>query len=99
MNISLERMADNAAHAEYFLKQLANRNRLIILCVLNEGELSVTELNTRVPVSQSALSQHLARLREAGMVATRRESQTVYYRLDDPDVSLVIGCLYQKYCQ
>jgi len=99
VKISLDKMAGNAEQAESFLKQLANRNRLMILCVLTEGELSVTELNTRVPISQSALSQHLAKLREAGLVSTRRESQTVYYSLDDPDVSLIIGCLYQKYCQ
>jgi DNA-binding transcriptional ArsR family regulator len=99
MKICLEKMANNAEQAESFLKQLANRNRLMILCILTEGELSVTELNSKVPLSQSALSQHLAKLREAKLVSTRRESQTVYYRLDDPDASLVIDCLYQKYCQ
>jgi len=98
MKISLTEMAERAAEAEIFLKQLGNANRLMILCVLTEGELSVGDLNERIPLSQSALSQHLAKLREAGFVATRKESQTVYYQLSDPRVETLIQNLYKIFC-
>lgn len=99
MDISLEEMSARSSEAEGFLKQLANSKRLMILCVLSEGELSVGELNKRVPLSQSALSQHLAKLRAVEFVATRRESQTIYYRLHDPRVELIIQNLYTVFCQ
>lgn len=69
-----------------FLKALANANRLLVLCALVEGEKSVGELNAAVPLSQSALSQHLAILRKDELVATRRESQTIYYSIASPEV-------------
>jgi len=99
MKISITEMAERSAEAEVFLKQLANSKRLMILCVLSEGELSVGELNERVPLSQSALSQHLGKLREAGFVATRRESQMIKYRLTDPRVEKIILSLYQVFCE
>ncbi len=68
------------------LRLLANERRLEVLCALREGELSVGHLAERVGLSQSALSQHLARLRADGIVATRRESQTIFYRIADDDV-------------
>ncbi|MFG6082544.1 ArsR/SmtB family transcription factor [Paracoccus litorisediminis] len=80
------------------LSMLANAKRLLILCELAKGEMSVGALQTRVGLSQSALSQHLARLREAGMVATRREAQTVYYRIDDPRLEQLMAALYDAYC-
>ncbi len=98
MKISPAEMAKNASDAEQFLKQLANSKRLMVLCVLIEGERSVGELNEQIPISQSALSQHLARLREAGFVSTRRESQTIYYQLADPRVKNVIQDLYSMFC-
>ncbi len=98
MNINFTEMKEHASDAEKFLKQLANANRLMILCVLTEGELSVGDLNSRVPISQSALSQHLAKLRQAGFVATRRESQTIYYQLADPKVEAIIANLYEMFC-
>lgn len=67
--------------ATALLKALANENRLRILCLLDDAELSVTELNQRLALSQSALSQHLAILRREGLVNTRRASQTIYYSL------------------
>ncbi|MBL4782042.1 MAG: helix-turn-helix transcriptional regulator [Porticoccaceae bacterium] len=70
----------------------------MILCALSEGELSVSALNECVPLSQSALSQHLATLRRGGMVATRRESQTIYYRLYDPKVRMIIETLHTMFC-
>lgn len=98
MNISPTQMAKHADDAEQFLKELANAKRLMTLCVLAEGERSVSELNELIPISQSALSQHLARLREAGFVSTRRESQTIYYQLSDPRVKAIVGDLYQLFC-
>ncbi|MFA7554665.1 MAG: metalloregulator ArsR/SmtB family transcription factor [Spongiibacteraceae bacterium] len=98
MKINPADMAKNAVQAEQFLKQLANGNRLMLLCTLLEGEKSVSELNEQVLVSQSSLSQHLAKLREAGFVSTRRESQTIYYQLADPRVKTVIQDLYSLFC-
>jgi DNA-binding transcriptional ArsR family regulator len=98
MQIDASRMAEKSKEAEEFLKKMANQNRLMILCVLSEGEQSVGELNERVPLSQSALSQHLSLLRDAGLVATRRESQTIYYRVSDVRVEMVLKNLYDMFC-
>lgn len=91
-------MQEHAQAAANLLKALANENRLMILCTLITGELSVGELNTRVPLSQSALSQHLASLREAGLVATRKEAQTVYYSLLGDEAQKIIAVLQSIYC-
>ena len=72
---------EHATEAAAFLKALANDQRLLMLCCLLEGSLSVGEINERVPLSQSALSQHLGVLRDAGLVTTTRQSQTIYYAL------------------
>ena len=79
-------MARGAGEAARFLRALANENRLMVLCCLGKGELSVSELLERVPLSQSALSQHLAVLRNEELVATRREAQTIHYRVADERV-------------
>jgi DNA-binding transcriptional ArsR family regulator len=92
-------MQQNASEAVTLLKGLANESRLMIMCVLTEGELSVGQLNQRINLSQSALSQHLAVLREQGLVNTRRESQTIYYRLADSPAMSVIGLLHEVYCE
>ncbi len=92
-------MQQNATEAVTLLKGLANESRLMIMCVLTEGELSVGQLNERISLSQSALSQHLAVLREQGLVKTRRESQTIYYRLADSPAMSVIGLLHEVYCE
>jgi len=88
-----------AVRAAALLGALANPNRLMILCSLIEGEHSVGELNERIPLSQSALSQHLARLREEGLVGTRRESQSIHYRIVDPVVLDLIAPLHRRYCR
>lgn len=98
MNIRLAELAPKAAEAESFLKALANRHRLMVLCELHKGEHSVTRLQEAVGLSQSSLSQHLARLREDNLVKTRRESQTIYYSLANQNVSRVIGLLYELFC-
>ena len=92
-------MQRNAAEAVSLLKGLANESRLLIMCVLAEGEVSVGQLNTRIKLSQSALSQHLAVLRDQGLVKTRRESQTIYYRLAETPAMNVIEILHAVYCE
>ena len=88
----------NAKIAATMLKAIANESRLLILCNLEGKELSVTELNDQIDLSQSALSQHLAVLRKDGLVKTRRESQTIYYSLSDVRASKVIKTLHELYC-
>jgi len=94
----LKKMRRNAEEVCNFLRSLANENRLLVLCVLLEGEKSVGELNSHVDLSPSALSQHLAWLREGGLVQTRREAQTVYYRLADERVRDMLSLLKQQFC-
>jgi DNA-binding transcriptional ArsR family regulator len=94
----LDDMQQHAQDAAALLKALANENRLMILCTLMGGEMSVGELNEQVPLSQSALSQHLACLREAGLVSTRKEAQTVFYRLEGDEAAKVIAVLQSIYC-
>jgi DNA-binding transcriptional ArsR family regulator len=96
--MNLEDLAPKAAQAEGFLKALANRHRLMILCELHKGEQSVTALQRVGGLSQSSLSQHLARLREDELVKTRRSSQTIFYSLANDNVSRVIALLYELYC-
>jgi len=93
-----ESMRVHAADASRLLKALANEKRLMLLCLLVEGERSVGELNARVELSQSALSQHLAVLREDGLVATRREAQTIYYTLAPGPAHRIIETLHDIYC-
>jgi DNA-binding transcriptional ArsR family regulator len=88
----------HASDAAGLMKALGNESRLMILCVLAEGERSVSDLNTIVPLSQSALSQQLARLRQQNLVTTRRESQTIYYSLADGPADRVINLLHDIYC-
>lgn len=92
---ALEERADYVAER---LGLIANPKRLLILCRLAEGEASVGELQKKVGLSQSALSQHLGRMREAGLVATRREAQTIHYRLADDDTRAVMAALYDVFC-
>ena len=88
-----------AGEAVALLKAMANEPRLLVLCHLaEEGELSVGELADRVGLSQSALSQHLARLREEGLVATRKEAQTVYYDVRDPRAQQLLALLHDLFC-
>ena len=83
--------------ATNLLKAMANENRLRILCLLDDGELSVSELNAKLALSQSALSQHLAILRREGLVATRRSSQTIYYSLQGNEACTVVETLAKLY--
>lgn len=91
-------LARHADAASRLLKALANPNRLMILCALSQGECSVSELNERVPLSQSALSQHLAVLRTDELVVTRRVSQTIYYRNLEGPALRVVRLMHELYC-
>jgi DNA-binding transcriptional ArsR family regulator len=95
---ALDDMESHAEDAARLLRSLANPNRLMLLCALTKGELSVSALNDCVPLSQSALSQHLAVMREEGLVATRRESQTIYYSVVAGPALQVLEVLYTAFC-
>ena len=91
--------AAGAAKAAQWLRALANEQRLLVLCLLLEaGEMSFGELQARLALSQSALSQHLARMREEGLITFRREAQTLYYRIDHPEVARLIAILKTIFC-
>ncbi len=88
----------HAEAAAALLKALANPQRLMILCNLQDAPLSVGELNERVPLSQSALSQHLAVLRESGIVRTERQAQSIRYALPPGAATKLIAVLYKEFC-
>ena len=96
--LDVDAMRKNADRAAALLKVLANGQRLRILCLLLDGERSVSDLHAAMTLSQSALSQHLARLRQDGLVTTRREAQTIYYALAAGPALAVIEALHDIYC-
>ena len=89
---------ESAGRAATLLRLLGNEKRLMLLCQLADGELSVRDIQSRVGLSQSALSQHLALLRAEGIVGTRRESQTMYYRIVDHAAMRIIETLAELFC-
>ncbi|PZW48329.1 ArsR family transcriptional regulator [Humitalea rosea] len=94
-----QQLEASASEAARMLRLLANERRLLLLCHLaGEGELSVGVLSTMLGLSQPALSQHLALLREDGLVATRKVSQTVFYRLADPKAARLLEVLRELFC-
>lgn len=95
---ALAELEAHAGDAERLLRALANRHRLMLLCALVDGELSVGALNERVNLSQSALSQHLAVLRADGLVLTRREAQSIYYSVPDGPALQIIHVLHNNFC-
>jgi DNA-binding transcriptional ArsR family regulator len=91
--------AEQAGEAASILKSLSHEGRLLVLCYLADaGELSAGELTRLIGLSQSALSQHLARLRDDGLVATRRDAQTIHYRIADARVHRILALLKDLYC-
>ena len=96
--MDVKEIESNIEIAVNLLKAFSNENRLKILCALYKGEKNVGELEAIVMLSQSALSQHLARLRKDGIVNTRREAQTIYYSLADEATEAILHCLYDIYC-
>ena len=97
--MNLENLQSNARAAEGLLKAMASQARLMILCELLKGERTVTELHGAVGLSMSAVSQHLAKLREENVVATRRESQTIWYSLNGRAVEKMLTTLHEIYCE
>ena len=95
---ALDRMKVHASDAAALMKTLGNEQRLLVLCNLLEQPMTVGELNQRMSLSQSALSQHLALLREAGLVETRREAQSIHYSLPPGPVTRVMALLQEIYC-
>jgi DNA-binding transcriptional ArsR family regulator len=95
----LERLLGNAKRASEFLKALAHENRLMILCILAEGEKSVSELEELLSLRQPTVSQQLARLRADGLVSTRRDGKTIYYDLASEEARIVIGAIYDVFCR
>lgn len=91
-------MARSAATAAAYLKTLAHEGRLMILCHLGSGEKSVGELENLLEIRQAAVSQMLARLRDEGLVSTRRDGKTIYYSLADESTYEVISLLYRLFC-
>lgn len=96
--MNVQAMKKRADKATALMRALSNPYRLMILCELHGGERSVGELEGLVGLKQSPLSQHLAKLRRDGLVATRREAQTIHYSLASPEARKVIGLLYRLYC-
>jgi DNA-binding transcriptional ArsR family regulator len=97
--IAAHELGDKAVEVAQTLRTLGNDKRLAILCKLAEnGEMNVTELARSVDLSQSALSQHLARLRGEGVVGWRRDSQTIWYKLDNPQIEAFMVHLYEVFC-
>src|SRR6476469_572604 len=90
----LDRMVENAKRASDFLKALAHESRLMILCILAEGEKSVSELENLLSLRQPTVSQQLARLRADGLVSTRRDGKAIYYKLASDEARIVIGAIY-----
>ena len=92
-------LQEGANQAAAMLRAVGNEHRLIVLCLLIEHEeMSVGALLEQIPLSQSALSQHLARMRDEGLLTFRREAQTLYYRIGNPDVAKLIATLKTIFC-
>ena len=96
--MNLDELKLKAEAAGCLLKAMASRPRLMILCELLKGEQTVTALHRSVGLSMSAMSQHLARLRADDLVATRRESQTIYYSLASESAAKMLDALYEVFC-
>lgn len=98
-DIDLPCIAQKSAEVATLLKLLSNEHRLLILCNLADNELCVSDLEQRLNISQSSLSQHLARLRSQGVVEFRKESTTVYYTLSNPKAASLIKTIHSLYCK
>jgi ArsR family transcriptional regulator, virulence genes transcriptional regulator len=95
----LDRMTENAKRASDFLKALAHESRLMMLCILAEGEKSVSELEQELGLRQPTVSQQLARLRADGLVTTRRNGKTIYYSVASEEARTIIGAIYDVFCR
>ena len=96
--LDIDELVDNARDASEFLKALAHETRLLILCLLMDGEKSVGELEQKLRLRQPVVSQQLARLRADDLVETRRDGKNIYYAIARPEVGEIIGSLYRAFC-
>ena len=96
--MELQLLERNIDIAVGLLKALSNERRLMIVCSLYEGEMSVSALEKHIGISQSALSQHLAKLRNDGLVQTRRDAQTIYYSLNSQAANAMLHTLHEIFC-
>ncbi|WP_068311015.1 ArsR/SmtB family transcription factor [Polycladidibacter hongkongensis] len=96
--MDITQLEENAEQAAKLLTSMAHPKRLMVLCKLLQGECAVGELAQEVNLSQSALSQHLAKMRANSLVATRRSAQTIYYSLASAEVEAILTTLYDLYC-
>ena len=92
-------MFSQARAASDLLKTLSNETRLLILCLLSAGEMSVSQLEEKLKIPQASLSQQLARLRSEKLVDTRRDGRMIYYFVTDQRAAQVVGTLYDLYCR
>ncbi len=99
MTLPLAEMQAHVGEASEFLKKLSNPQRLLLACSLAGGERSVRELEDTLGIRQPGLSQQLAELREAGLIAARKEGKTVHYRLADPRVTRFINTMHELFCE
>jgi DNA-binding transcriptional ArsR family regulator len=97
--INVNEMRKNAESSAAFLKLLANPTRLLVLCNLIEGERCVGDLEKGLDISQSALSQHLSKMKEEGIVKADKRGQHVYYSVSDPNVVEILNVLYDLFCK
>lgn len=97
-NQASQELISNAERASAFLKTLANPHRLIVLCLLANGEKNVSELEARLGIRQPTLSQQLARLREEGIVTTRRQGKEVWYSLHSAEAIAIIRTVHEVFC-
>ncbi|MCW8872355.1 MAG: metalloregulator ArsR/SmtB family transcription factor [Xanthomonadales bacterium] len=93
-----QRMAIAAGQACELMKTLGHKDRLMVLCHLSSGEKSVGELAALLEISQSPLSQHLARMRKESLVKTRREAQTIYYSIASEEAARIVALMHELYC-
>jgi len=96
--INPEKMRVAATAASNLLKTLSHKDRLMVLCLLQEGEKSVGQIAQNLELPQSPLSQHLARMRREGLVQTRRSAQTIFYSIQDQKTVKLISTMYELFC-
>ena len=99
MQTSAKNMQANVARASSLLKAMSNKVRLMIVCQLAEQEMSVGELLEIIPLSQSAMSQHLALLRREKIVKTRREAQSIFYSLSSTEAKVIVEKVHELFCE
>ena len=98
MENKLALIHERAAEVSELLKLMAHKDRMVVLCMLSEGEMGVSELREHTQLSQSAFSQHLGVLRKNNIVKIRKESQQVFYSISDGRINLLLGALHQAFC-